>query len=149
VLEHPNICPIYEFGEHEGQPFLVMQLLKGQTLRDLIAVAKPGKAPFETRTLLNTAIQIADGLAAAHSYGIIHRDIKPGNIFVTESGEVKILDFGLAKLLHSETESTDRAPSAIRSDIVLSRMGAIIASVSGLRSPDCGCHNPPAPRNRL
>jgi eukaryotic-like serine/threonine-protein kinase len=98
-LNHLNICTIYEFGEHEGLPFLVMELLEGETLRDRLSVA--GEKGLPLAEILDLSIQVTDGLQAAHEKGIIHRDIKPANIFLTHKGVCKILDFGLAKLLEA------------------------------------------------
>jgi eukaryotic-like serine/threonine-protein kinase len=116
-LDHPNICPIFEFGEHEGRPFIVMPLLKGQTLRGRLAAAAEGQKALPIEEVLDLGMQIIAGLQAAHEKGIIHRDIKPANIFITSKGVVVILDFGLAKLVEGEKEAPPGViPSAERSE---------------------------------
>jgi len=132
-LNHPNICTIYEIGEHEGQPFIVMELLEGETLRERIARAH-GAAEGENRPLplhefLGYAVQIADGLAVAHARGIIHRDIKPANVFITNTGTVKLLDFGLARQaddLPSQTSDGPRPASP----------GGVASGTYGYMSPE-------------
>src|SRR5512143_1174911 len=108
-LNHPNITAVYDIGTHEGAPYVVQELLEGETLRAALAGAK-----LPARKAIDYALQIAHGLAAAHEKGIVHRDLKPENLFVTKDGRVKILDFGLAKLTHTEplTGSATSAPTA-------------------------------------
>ncbi len=130
ALNHPNICTIYEIGESEGQPFIVMELLEGETLRDRI-----GRKPFQADEVLELAIQIADALETAHRAGIIHRDIKPANIFVTQRGLAKVLDFGVAKVM-SEQHQAARAFGAPTQTTVatgeehLTRPGVAVGTVA-------------------
>jgi len=134
--DHASICTIYEVGEYEGAPFIAMQLLQGQTLSERIEASARNSPAMPLDELLALALQVADGLGAAHCQGIIHRDIKPANIFVTERGEAKILDFGLAKLVDvAENEGTLAGPTvphggAPSSSLNLTRAGTALGTAS-------------------
>ncbi|MDP9361723.1 MAG: protein kinase [Acidobacteriota bacterium] len=134
TLDHPNLVTIYELGTHDGAPFIAMELLEGETLRDKIgdAVAPSGGATMPVRKAIDYASQIANGLAAAHDKGIIHRDLKPENLFVTRDGRLKILDFGLAKL----TSRNDSSGSNEDQTQQRETSPGIILGTAGYMSPE-------------
>jgi len=117
LLNHPNICTIHGIEDNHGHPFIVMEKLEGESLKQCIS----GK-PMDTERVLDISTQVADALAASHAKGIVHRDIKPANIFLTPSGQVKVLDFGLAKLVHNVGTDSDHALAA---DNSLTAVGVI------------------------
>ena len=126
ALNHPNICTVHEIGDHNGEPFIVMELMEGHTLKTTIE----GR-PLKIDRVLELALGIAEALEAAHAKNIVHRDIKPANIFVTSSGQVKVLDFGLAKLAaHGAYAGAAQAEMATMADMDLTNPGTTMGTVN-------------------
>ncbi len=129
ALNHPNILILHDIGTHNGAPYLVTELLEGQSLRDLLA-----EGPLPIRTAMDIGVQVAEGLAAAHEKGVVHRDLKPDNLFITKDGRVKILDFGLARLRSREPLPEEGRSEALTLDNP-TREGAILGT-PGYMAPE-------------
>jgi len=123
-LNHPNICTLHDVGTHEGHPFLVLELLEGTTLKELLR-----KAPLPAQRVAEFGAQIADALDAAHGKGIVHRDVKPGNLFLTPRGQVKVLDFGLAKLV-SGPLTGDSSDTSAPTEHALTEVGVTVGTLA-------------------
>jgi non-specific serine/threonine protein kinase len=132
ALNHPRICTIHDLGEYEGRPFFVMEFLEGQSLRDRIT-----DKPVPIAELVNLAVQICDALEGAHAKGIVHRDIKPANIFITKTGHIKILDFGIAKLVSETAKAQESAGVAPTNTVELPiTIASSTAGTVAFMSPD-------------
>jgi serine/threonine protein kinase/tetratricopeptide (TPR) repeat protein len=125
ALNHPNICMLFDVGEAEGQPFMVMEHLEGETLRDRIL-----REPLTVEEMIDFAVQIAEGLDCAHSAGIVHRDIKPANIFVTGRGHLKIMDFGLAKVAREQGPSSSSLVATAALEHLITSPGSTVGTVA-------------------
>src|SRR3954468_9521344 len=139
VLSHPHICVLYDVAEHDGQPFLVMERLRGSSLRERLETG-----PLPVAQLLDIAIQVTDALDAAHTAGIVHRDIKPANIFITERGDAKVLDFGIARLRAQDSVP----PSQLLTVETLTTAGTALGTVEDM-SPEQVLGRPVDPRSDL
>ena len=118
ALNHPNILAVYQMGTYFGTPYLVSELLEGRTLTETIR-----RGPLNLRKAISYAVQIAQGLGAAHEKGIVHRDLKPDNLFISKDDRVKILDFGLAKLIQPKDVLTSAAPTLTLPGVAMGTMG--------------------------
>jgi eukaryotic-like serine/threonine-protein kinase len=129
TLNHPNLVTVFDIGSHHGAPYVVMELLEGESLRQKLA--GDGGARIPVRKAVDYSVQVAQGLAAAHEHGVIHRDLKPDNIFVTDDGRVKILDFGLAKLFVRKDDERTDASTQLRDT-----SPGIVVGTAGYMSPE-------------
>ena len=143
ALDHPNICAIYDIGEYDGRPFIVMQYLSGSTLQKRIQ----GKS-LETEEILELGIEITDALHAAHAKGILHRDIKAENIFITQEGHAKVLDFGLAKWTKDQAGLDTAMPSEQLTKQSLTNPGMAMGTVAYM-SPEQALGREPDARSDL